>query len=206
MDPRNKKIIKKRIKDLGKAKSLPIKNLREYMDELEEKRKHFPHNFLYWLIRCKRKIGEGFYYAKCRIFHPYNVIRIKTLPPTWIDKDCTLLHACFTIFCDVVENEDLFDHKMYDHSEQIAKTKAEDWENKEDQGKFIKQLEERHNIDQEYEKEARYLYEWWKVLRPERNKKLNVWTKYSLDAEEKGYKEDTDHLIRLMKIRCGLWT
>jgi len=213
MNPRIKKMLKKRIKDIDKAiekgtlKTFPIEGLKDRMNVLREKQKHFPHNFFWWFSQCKRKIADKYYYYKCLIFHPYNKIKINTLPPTWIDRDCTLLHACFTIFCDVVENEDLLNHKMYDHSVEIAKLKAAEWEDKEAQEKTIKQFEDRHEADQKYEKEAKYLYEWWKNLRPEREKEMDQPSNWGdLDKEEKYYQEDTDNLIRLMKIRGGLWT
>jgi len=211
MDPRNKKILKKRIKDTDKAikkgtlKTFPIEGLKDRMYALVEKRKHFPHNFFWWLRKCKIKIADGYYYCKCRIFHPYNVVKVKTLPPTWVDRDLLLLHASFAIFCDVVEKEDILNDKLYDHSEQIAKMKEEEWEDKEDQEKAIRQFEDRHEQDQKYEKELRYLYNWWTVARPERQKRLSG-LDYSLEKEEEAYEEDTEHLIRLIKIRGGLWT
>ena len=72
MDPRNKKKLKKRIKYIDKAtkkgtlKTYSIEHLREYMHKQTEKRKHFPHNFFWWLSKCKRKIKDGYCSLKVR--------------------------------------------------------------------------------------------------------------------------------------------
>jgi len=212
MNPRDKKKLKKRIKYIDKSmlkgplKTFPVEELKDRMHTLREKRKHFPHNFFWWLSKCKRKVADSYYYCKCLIFHPYNKIKVKTLPPTWVDGDCLLLHASFAIFCDVIEKEELFEHDLYDHTEQIEEMKKEDWEDKENQKENIKMLQERHEADQKYEKELRSLYNWWKVERTEREKEMSQHLNWSLDKEEKYYQEDTDNLVRLMKIRGGLWT
>ena len=46
-----------------------------------------------------------YYYYKCYFFHPYNKLHIKTLPPTWQDRDVVLLHAAFQCLVDFVEGE-----------------------------------------------------------------------------------------------------
>lgn len=40
---------------------------------------------------------------------PSNVLNIKTLSEEWTDKDMVILHACFQLLNDCVENENLFD-------------------------------------------------------------------------------------------------
>ena len=212
MNPRNKKQFKKRMKKIdkdiekGTLKTYPIEGLKERMHALREKQQHFPHNFFWWLKKCKRKIGDSYYYCKCWAFHPYNKIKVKTLPPTWIDRDLLLLHSSFSIFCDVIEKEELLDHKMFDHTEQIEEWNNQEWEDKQSQEENIKMLQEMHDSDQEEEKELKYLYDWWKIVRPERQRKMSDPLNWNFDSDVKHYKEDTDHLIRLMKIRGALWT
>jgi len=213
MNPRMRKKLLKRIKSIDKdmkkdkLKTITSENLREHMEELREKRKHFPHNLLSWARCMKRKVADSFYYYKCYFFHPYNKIKIRTLPPTWMDRDIVLLHACFTIFCSVIEKEELLERTGFDHSEEIADLEKEKWEDEEHRKETIEGLKERHKKDQGYEKELKYLYKWWKVSRPKREKKLNDPSKwFNLGLDEKAYEEDTDHLVRLMKIRGGLWT
>ena len=55
------------------------------------------------------------------IFLPWNVIKIKTLPRSWIDRDEVLLHASFQILVDYVEGEDPFGVCGWDNSPDIAK-------------------------------------------------------------------------------------
>jgi len=212
MNPRTFKKLKKRIKKIDKAiekgtlKTYPMEGLKDRMHDLNEKRKHFPHNFYWWLSRCKRKIADKYYYCKCFLFHRYNVVKAKTLPPTWVDRDLLLLHSSFAVFCDVIENEKLLENIGWDHTEQIEEMKKEDWEDKQSQADNIKALQEKHEHDQKLEKELKYLYNWWKVVRPERQEEMSKPSNWDYDKDLKYYEEDTDHLIRLMKIRKTLWT
>ena len=213
MDPRMKKKLLKRInkidKDIEKKKlkTFSIEDIKKRSEEWSKKRKKFPYNFFYWLSRVKRKIGDSFYYSKCWLFHPYNKIKIKTLAPTWCDRDYVLLHASFAIFCNVIEEEELLEHTSYDHSEEIADLEKANWEDKERQRDYIKFLKEKHEEDQKLEKELKYLYRWWTVDRPKKQEDLKDSSKkYEVGALEKAYEEDTEHLIRLIKIRGTLWT
>ena len=40
---------------------------------------------------------------------PSNILRIETLDENWRDKDSVMLHACFQLLKDCVENENLLD-------------------------------------------------------------------------------------------------
>ena len=51
------------------------------------------------------RIKNWFYYLKCLLFKRYNVLRIRTLPPTWSDRDTILSHAMFQILDDFVNKE-----------------------------------------------------------------------------------------------------
>ena len=33
------------------------------------------------------RIHDSWYYLKCLLFHRYNVIKVRSLPPTWVDRD-----------------------------------------------------------------------------------------------------------------------
>jgi hypothetical protein len=59
--------------------------------------------------------------------------------------------------------------------------------------------------------EQKELYLWWKDIRPTRVDPFDnvIWddpNKSRFDAEEEQFEEDTEMLIRLMKIRRSLWT
>lgn len=45
------------------------------------------------------------YYIKCKLWHRYNILKIKTLPPTWCDRNHLLVHAMFQILSDFIEKE-----------------------------------------------------------------------------------------------------
>lgn len=67
--------------------------------------------------------------------NPANVLKIESLPKDWRDKDDVLLHACFQILKDFVEQEnEMIEVIDWKASEETIKAKAE--------------------ID--------FLYDWWK--------------------------------------------
>lgn len=84
-------------------------------------------------------VRDPWYWLKCRVWHQYNVIRIKTLSPTWQDRDRVLLHAAFQILTDFVDREHPFDH-----FDVMRSQNKDDWE------------------------EVLGLYAWWTVERPAR--------------------------------------
>ena len=74
------------------------------------------------------------------------VLKITTLDKGWRDKDQVMLHACFQLLCDCIENENLFTgHVQWDHDEEHITAK----------------------------KELLALYDWWKQ-RVERDKKGEI--------------------------------
>lgn len=138
------------------------------------------------------RIRDLFYYLKCKFFHPYNRVTAKDIPPTWIDRDQLMLHVNFQILVDYVEKEEAL--------------KVIDWDWCEDK-KLIKN-------------EIESLYKWWKV---DRQAKIDdIRKRYDVEYIKSGfsdksynilkeedeiyYVDDTEHLIRLMKIRNQLWT
>lgn len=48
---------------------------------------------------------DAYYWLRARVWEPYNVVKIKTLSPTWHDRDLILLHAAFQILVDFIEQE-----------------------------------------------------------------------------------------------------
>lgn len=51
-------------------------------------------------------MGEYLYWIRCRFWHRYNVVYIKTLTPTWHDRDDVMEHAMFQILVDFIEKEE----------------------------------------------------------------------------------------------------
>lgn len=56
---------------------------------------------------------------------PGNVLRIKTLDEEWCDKDRILLHACFQLLTDCVEEEKLYELTDFEHTAVSKKVKKE---------------------------------------------------------------------------------
>jgi len=60
------------------------------------------------------RLKETWYWLKCYLFHPYNVIRIKSLPPTWCDKSELIRESLFQLIVDFVDKEEPFLHIDWD--------------------------------------------------------------------------------------------
>lgn len=56
---------------------------------------------LWW----NRNVTKRLYWLKCCLFKKYNHLRIRTLPPTWTDRDQVLTHAMFQVLSDFMEKE-----------------------------------------------------------------------------------------------------
>jgi hypothetical protein len=65
-----------------------------------------------------------------------NLLRIKTINATWCDKDIVMLHACFQLLTDFIEQENPFETTDWEHTEEKKTVK----------------------------KEIDFLYNWWKEL------------------------------------------
>jgi len=105
---------------------------------------------------------------------PSNKLTIHTLSENWSDKDHVMLHVCFQLLTDRIENENLIDgHVNWTADEEHINVK----------------------------KEIESLYNWWKIrVKKELDDQLDpIWT-------ENQCEEDTEKLIRLMKVRKFLWT
>jgi len=58
-------------------------------------------------------LPELWYYLKCRVWHRYNVIHVRSLPPTWSDRSDAMIHVMFQVLVDCVEKEDWFNDRLY---------------------------------------------------------------------------------------------
>lgn len=107
------------------------------------------------------------------IMEPNNILKIESLDGNWSDKDNIMLHACFQLFVDCIEKENL--------------NEMTDW-NHDDNYRYVK-------------KEIDELYNWWKSRLEQEIREVvdPIWT-------ENQHDNDTDMLIRLIKIRKYLWT
>lgn len=66
--------------------------------EIKDKIKHLP---------VFRQIDRAWYYSKCALWKKYNRIHVKSLPPTWVDRDVLLEHAMFQVLEDFILRENI---------------------------------------------------------------------------------------------------
>jgi len=103
------------------------------------------HNFWYWL--------------KCRLWHRYNIVVCKTLPPTWCDRDYLLLYAAFQILEDFVKYEK---GHFYENVYEL----------------YLPDGEERARNEEAHWNIIRELYSWW-----QRRKNDNDYDNYKEDNQ-----------------------
>lgn len=162
----------------------------------------------------RRFVHEPWYWLKCAVWHRYNVVRVRTLPPTWCDRDRLLLHAAFQVLTDFVERERPWE--LYEVEQ------SPDWE-KRSGGRLAgpsavfetvrsRYLGIGHDEEDARERAAAWrevalLYFWWKArVTVEDDDGFDENGEYSWDAEERKNEEDTEMLCRLAKVRRVLWT
>lgn len=149
-----------------------------------------------------RQIQDGWYYLKCKYFHPYNVLKIKSLPPTWVDEDTLLVHSMFEVLRRFMEQKPNERHDYswpYTSKDECGMT-FEEWE----------KYAEPHRL---FWKEISDVWEWWKdcqFVQNEMDKLLSgKKTSYNYDAlvqMDKELKEREDWALQtLIKHRHGLW-
>jgi hypothetical protein len=56
---------------------------------------------------------------------PGNILRIKSLDEEWCDKDHVMLHACFQLLTDCVEEEKLFEFTDFEQNAESKRVKKE---------------------------------------------------------------------------------
>lgn len=172
-------------------------------------------------------ILKKYRYLKCRIlpWKQYNIIRIATLKPTWMDKDEILLHANFQILVDFIEvekawmmtlSEDVkvpWYKKPFFRSRELG-LKHLEWESQLDQDPNSSSYQQPAWTDgypsqAEAARQQKRLYLWWKDVYPNREDaydNYDIDTNELLDIEQRYKDEEQEALQMLMKIRFQLWT
>jgi hypothetical protein len=73
------------------------------------------------------------YKLRCRVWHKYNVVVCRSIPPTWIDRDFLLLYAAFQILEDFVQKErgnfyeDVYALYVEDCGPEMAREREAEW-------------------------------------------------------------------------------
>ena len=189
---------------------------------------------LVWHYNLGRWINNAYWWVRHRTVDRYNIVHIKSLKPGYYDTDTRLLHSMFDLLVEFVEHEWVsiqFDSMRYE-----GKIKLKWWQMKRSYIKahmnellaaYITDLKTITDEDPELNKELQIqasekleivaLYEWYKHLRPNRKDPIDLWVELkdagdkealhkSSELEAAQEADDTDHMIRLVKIRERLWT
>jgi len=147
-----------------------------------------------WLFTLDRYVWDPLYVLKCRLWHRHNVIKVPTLPPTWNDHDRLMLHACFHLLVDFVENSQTWE--LYHEYTMDGECEVCDKPMRPDRvHASILAYEE----TRDYDRGALRAYEWAAVS------ELYYWWKEHRE-ETTEYKAQTDKLKQLVLLRQLLWT
>lgn len=85
-----------------------------------------------------------------------NVLKIESLPNSWRDKDEVILHACFQLLKDFVEQEkEMIEIVDWEHTEEAKNAKAE----------------------------INFLYDWWKQRTIQEEKIIQIKEQYEKDNQ-----------------------
>lgn len=202
-----------------------LKGIKKYVSNVKE-------NYQFYGILCLiPEPIKDIYYKVRSFFFPYNVVKIRSLRRTWVDRDQVMFHAPFQILVDFVEKEWMPDGGTFFDIEKekaaIVGTRPE----------LIPQLEREleesiaHNAKTQ---EIWTIYNWWTKVRPYRQDPREhlrqpeyisdsngfremflidgddeLWhnaMQLTRKLEEEWEKEDEEMLMRLIKIRDYLWT
>ncbi len=126
---------------------------------------------------------------------PANLLKIKSLNDGWRDKDSVLLHACFQLLEDFVEDElPRFPH--------INWTVTENRMNISMKGIQFNGEEQAPDDSRDIKKEILELYDWWQVWKQEMpGDKTN-----SFNEDHALYEKENEMLKKLIDLRMYLWT
>ena len=129
---------------------------------------------------------------------PSNILKIESLDKGWCDKDHVLLHACFQLLSDFVEQE-------------IPKYPFINWNIPVDSMNFVmrevqfnadKTKEVDHSNTRDIKKEFEELYAWWQ----EWKKKDATWEKSTFEEDHADYLKENEMLKKLIDLRMYMWT
>lgn len=159
-----------------------------------------------WFSMLKSRYRYRWYDFKCKYFLKYNVLKIKTLPPTWSDEDTLLVHAMFAVLGRFMENkpDETVDYEMK-------------WT--EDCGQPFTEYEKYAEPHRTFWKEVNGVWDWWQQ-REAREKQLadvlhicaarktggysEAYKEYN-ELEVQFKKEEDEKLEWLIKNRGFLW-
>jgi len=202
------KKLKKRLNDevdkvYPNTSTFSFDEMRKKIEDMKNKRTPFKVKFR----RLLHRINKMCWYIRGVLWDRYNVIKIKTLPPTYTDHDNRLLHASFAIFCDLIEKSNFFKYTSFDYTSEIERLKNEKWDDEEERLKCLEEAYATHDKNQKLHREILYLHLWWTKRRPRQLKYMEdaPISSISFEDDDRFYKKETENLMRLAKIRGCLW-
>lgn len=146
---------------------------------------------------CRRGLSNSTYWIRCHIQPSYRFhfldLRNKHYSHGWTDVDYQMMYACFNLLRSFVEKEDGLINMDYQwqHFEEENSWKEYGFCSLEEALKG-----EEYLCRKELAVEARFLYDWW----------MNTWNADSRRPGDEKYEEETEMLLRLIRIRSALWT
>jgi hypothetical protein len=138
----------------------------------------------YYLGAPRRRLRAAIRWVRYRTTRRYHVIKIRGLSPGYCDADTRMLYGCFSLLMDFVEKEIGGLAKLREWTSELL---ADEGYN--------------HAAQIAFQEECEVLYLWWAVERPRRIDPIDLW-----NEDERQHQEDEDMLIRLIRIRRGMWT
>ena len=133
-----------------------------------------------------------------KTLQPSNLLKINSLTDGWRDKDSILLHACFQLLSDFVEQEiPKFPHINWNVSSDVSNSVF----------KGIKftpgSAEENDSTNiRDIKKEFEELYVWWKEWKNKEETKKNS----TFEEDHADYLIENEMLKRLIDLRMYMWT
>jgi hypothetical protein len=163
-----------------------------------------------------RKMDNLYWYIHY-IFNPFNVVKIKSLPRSYTDKDEVMLHANFQLLVNYIEEEKPFQYGPWEDEHKpeyaVAGKDLQElyawWKAREKRIDPFDKMTVHRDFDDMFEDEPAAVDEDGDptlfTMKPAEGEYLEQLTKAG--AERDAFeKEDQDNLERLIKLRDYLWT
>lgn len=129
---------------------------------------------------------------------PSNILKITSLTEGWRDKDSVLLHACFQLLSDFVEQEiPKFPHINWNVSADVSNSVFKGIE-------FNPANDEKNDPTntRDIKKEFEELYAWWQEWKKREDKEKVS----SFEEEHADYLKENEMLRKLIDLRMYMWT
>ena len=127
---------------------------------------------------------------------PSNMLKIDSLGEGWRDKDSVLLHACFQLLSDFVEDEmPTFPHINWNMPDDRMNATMREIQ-------FNASEEQAPGNTRDIKKEFLELYNWWQEWKKEKEEDKNQ----SFEEDHADYEKENEMLKRLIDLRMYLWT